>query len=218
MLFALSYDYVGDLSETVGADVAGARQRKRRCARRRRSRRCPRSSPPWPRSARPSCRRSSPHGSTGSTRPAAGRCSSSSPARCASACRRGSPRPRSRRIGDKDADEVELVWPTLTPPYADLFAWVEGRAERPASGDPAPFRPPMLSHAIEDSDFAALDPADFVGGVEMGRHPRAGGRRAGLPTAAGSRGCIRAPARTSRRAFPISPRRSISTARSTASS
>jgi DNA ligase 1 len=65
-------------------------------------------------------------------------------------------------IGDKDADAVELVWPTLTPPYADLFAWVEGRAERPASEDPAPFRPPMLSNAIADTDFAALDPAAFV--------------------------------------------------------
>jgi DNA ligase-1 len=64
-------------------------------------------------------------------------------------------------IGDKEADEVELVWPSLTPPYADLFAWVEGRAARPASGDPAPFRPPMLSNAIADSDFAGLDPSDF---------------------------------------------------------
>jgi DNA ligase 1 len=65
-------------------------------------------------------------------------------------------------IGDKDADAIELVWPTLTPPYADLFAWVEGRAERPASADPAPFRPPMLSNAIADTDFAALDPAAFA--------------------------------------------------------
>jgi DNA ligase-1 len=65
-------------------------------------------------------------------------------------------------IGDKDADAVELVWPTLTPPYADLFAWVEGRAERPASEDPAPFRPPLLSNAITDGDFATLDPAAFA--------------------------------------------------------
>jgi DNA ligase 1 len=65
-------------------------------------------------------------------------------------------------IGDKDADAVELVWPTLTPPYADLFAWVEGRAGRPASEDPAPFRPPMLSNAIAEDDFATLDPATFA--------------------------------------------------------
>jgi DNA ligase 1 len=65
-------------------------------------------------------------------------------------------------LGKREPDEVELVWPSLTPPYADLFAWVEGRAARPASGDPAPFRPPMLSHAIEAADFASLDPRDFV--------------------------------------------------------
>jgi DNA ligase 1 len=65
-------------------------------------------------------------------------------------------------LGAREPDEVELVWPSLTPPYADLFAWLEGRAARPASGDPVPFRPPMLSHAIEEADFASLDPADFV--------------------------------------------------------
>ncbi|WP_426421377.1 ATP-dependent DNA ligase [Bradyrhizobium genosp. A] len=65
-------------------------------------------------------------------------------------------------LGDKDPHEVELIWPGLTPPYLDLFAWLEGRAEKPVNRDPAPFRPVMLAHAIEDSDFAALDPADYV--------------------------------------------------------
>ncbi|MGZ3409417.1 MAG: cisplatin damage response ATP-dependent DNA ligase [Rhizomicrobium sp.] len=64
-------------------------------------------------------------------------------------------------LGEKEADEIELVWPGLTPPYLDLFAWVEGRADKPASSNPAPFRPVMLSHAIEETDFAALNPAEF---------------------------------------------------------
>ena len=64
-------------------------------------------------------------------------------------------------LGDKAPDEVELVWHGLAPPYAELFAWIEGRAEKPVSIDPAPFRPVMLSHAIEETDFAALDPAQF---------------------------------------------------------
>jgi len=64
-------------------------------------------------------------------------------------------------LGDKAPDEVELVWHGLAPPYAQLFAWIEGRAEKPVSVDPAPFRPVMLSHAIEETDFAALDPAHF---------------------------------------------------------
>src|SRR5262249_15378112 len=50
----------------------------------------------------------------------------------------------------------------LVPPYTGLFAWIEGRAEKPVSVDPAPFRPVMLSHAIDDKDFAALDPARFA--------------------------------------------------------
>ena len=62
-------------------------------------------------------------------------------------------------LGDKDSDEIELIWPGLAPPYLDLFAWLEGRAGKPATGDPVPFRPVMLSHAIEEADLAALDPA-----------------------------------------------------------
>jgi len=61
-------------------------------------------------------------------------------------------------LGDKQPDEVELVWHGLAPPYGALFAWIEGRAEKPISIDPAPFRPVMLSHAIEETDFPALDP------------------------------------------------------------
>jgi DNA ligase-1 len=77
------------------------------------------------------------------------------------AYRRGSP-DAVAALGNLDPDDIEIVWPNLKPPYGDLFAWVEGRAARPASGDPAPFRPPMLSHAIEEADFAALDPAAFL--------------------------------------------------------
>src|SRR6185312_5405956 len=65
-------------------------------------------------------------------------------------------------LGGKEADEVEILWPGLAPPYLDLFAWLEGRADKPASNDPAPFRPAMLAHAIEDRDLATLDPADFM--------------------------------------------------------
>ena len=65
-------------------------------------------------------------------------------------------------LGDKDPHEVELIWPGLTPPYLDLFAWLEGRADKPVNLDPAPFRPVMLAHAIEDTDFAGLNAADYI--------------------------------------------------------
>jgi len=65
-------------------------------------------------------------------------------------------------LGNKDAHDIELMWPGLTPPYLELFAWLEGRAEKPVNLDPAPFRPVMLAHAIESTDFADLDAADFI--------------------------------------------------------
>jgi DNA ligase-1 len=65
-------------------------------------------------------------------------------------------------LGATDAQDIELLWPGLAPPYTALFAWLEGRAEKPTSSDPAPFRPPMLAHALDQPDLAALDPAEFM--------------------------------------------------------
>ncbi len=65
-------------------------------------------------------------------------------------------------LGDKDAHDIELLWPGLAPPYRCLFAWLEGKGEKPVSADPAPFRPPMLAHALDDADLAGLDAADFM--------------------------------------------------------
>jgi len=65
-------------------------------------------------------------------------------------------------LADKDAEEIELLWPGLMPPYRELFAWLEGKGEKPVSSDPAPFRPPMLAHALDDADLARLEASDFM--------------------------------------------------------
>ena len=65
-------------------------------------------------------------------------------------------------LGDKDPHEIELIWPGLIPPYLDLFAWLEGRSEKPVNLDPAPFRPVMLAHALEEGDFEGLNAADYI--------------------------------------------------------
>ncbi|MCG6205311.1 ATP-dependent DNA ligase [Rhodopseudomonas sp. HC1] len=65
-------------------------------------------------------------------------------------------------LGDKDPHDVELIWPGLAPPYLELFAWLEDRGPQPVNRDPAPFRPVMLAHAVEDTDFAAMNPADYI--------------------------------------------------------
>ena len=55
------------------------------------------------------------------------------------------------------ADAIEEVWHGLAPPYEGLFAWVEGRGARPDPAGAPVFRPPMLAQPLEPPDLAALD-------------------------------------------------------------
>lgn len=67
------------------------------------------------------------------------------------------------RLGPLEPNEIELVWHGLAPPYLDLFAWAEGTGPKPDTVNPAPFHPPMLSHPLEDVGNwrEALNPEDF---------------------------------------------------------
>ena len=66
-------------------------------------------------------------------------------------------------LGPVATAEVEEVWHALRPPYDDLFAWLEGRSERPTSDAPGRFRPVMLAQALDEAvDFGKLDPADYA--------------------------------------------------------
>jgi DNA ligase-1 len=61
--------------------------------------------------------------------------------------------------GDRvSADAIEEVWHALAPPYLSLFAWLEG-GERPDPAGAPVFRPPMLAHPLEAADLAVLEPA-----------------------------------------------------------
>ena len=58
--------------------------------------------------------------------------------------------------------DIEEVWHAQEPPYAELFAWLEGRGERPNPDAPGRFRPVMLAQAVDEvADFKKLDPADY---------------------------------------------------------
>jgi DNA ligase 1 len=63
--------------------------------------------------------------------------------------------------GRIEADDIEEVWHGLVPPYAPLFAWLEGRADRPDPAGAPVFRPPMLAQPLEAGDLETLDPADW---------------------------------------------------------
>ncbi len=59
--------------------------------------------------------------------------------------------------------EIEELWHAVEPPYADLFAWLEGRSDKPDADHPGRFRPVMLAQAIDEAtDFPKLDPADYA--------------------------------------------------------
>jgi DNA ligase-1 len=65
-------------------------------------------------------------------------------------------------LGPHSVTDVELVWPGLEPPYQKLFPWLEGEGEAPQSDNPVVFRPAMLAHAIEEADFGKLDAGAFA--------------------------------------------------------
>ncbi|WP_428374409.1 cisplatin damage response ATP-dependent DNA ligase [Lichenicoccus sp.] len=80
------------------------------------------------------------------------------------------------------ADDIEEVWHGLSPPYTGLFAWLEGRGERPDPAGAPVFRPPMLAHPLEVQDLAALDYPGFAAewkwdGIRVQLVATPGGRR-----------------------------------------
>ncbi len=65
-------------------------------------------------------------------------------------------------FGDADVAEIEELWHGLSPPYTDLFAWLEGHAEKPAQAGLARFRPVMLATALDETALSELAPSDFI--------------------------------------------------------
>ena len=59
-------------------------------------------------------------------------------------------------------ERIEEVWHGLEPPYQALFAWLEGNAPAPRTGDLPTFCPLMLAQPLDDADLAALDPRDYL--------------------------------------------------------
>ncbi len=65
-------------------------------------------------------------------------------------------------LGGVEIDQIEEVWHSQHAPYEDLFAWLEKRSEKPTANAPGRFRPVMLAQAIEKADFTRLAPGDFA--------------------------------------------------------
>lgn len=67
------------------------------------------------------------------------------------------------KMKNVDVGVIEELWHGITPPYKDLFAWIDGAAEMPDISDVLTYSPVMLSHPIdEDKDLAGLSPNTHV--------------------------------------------------------
>ncbi|RJE80925.1 cisplatin damage response ATP-dependent DNA ligase [Paracoccus sp. JM45] len=64
-------------------------------------------------------------------------------------------------MGDPQVKDLEEIWHGLTPPYQPLFDWIAG-GTRPEHAAKAPFRPVMLSTPVDLDQLRALDPADHI--------------------------------------------------------
>ena len=67
------------------------------------------------------------------------------------------------QMSGRELQDIEEVWNGLHVPYTNLFDWLEGRTERPDIDHTARFHPLMLSNPIdEEKDLKTLDPKDWV--------------------------------------------------------
>ena len=63
--------------------------------------------------------------------------------------------------GELEPDAIGEIWHGLAPPYTDLFAWLAG-GPKPQPRAAAPFRPVMLAMPADAETLASLDPADYL--------------------------------------------------------
>jgi DNA ligase 1 len=64
--------------------------------------------------------------------------------------------------GGVEVDRIEEVWHGLAPPYPPLFDWLEGRSPAPETDDLPTFSPLMLAQPLEDDDIPGLDPREYL--------------------------------------------------------
>jgi DNA ligase-1 len=58
-------------------------------------------------------------------------------------------------------EEIEALWHGLTAPYEELFAWLEKRGARPEIGGRPTFHPLMLAQPLDEGEIDALDAAQY---------------------------------------------------------
>lgn len=67
------------------------------------------------------------------------------------------------KYSGQDIAEIEKIWHGLQIPYSSLFAWLDGLEDKPVIDHTETFHPMMLAHPIDEKkDFETLKPTDYV--------------------------------------------------------
>ncbi|MAN10883.1 MAG: ATP-dependent DNA ligase [Sphingobium sp.] len=64
-------------------------------------------------------------------------------------------------MGEPEVADIEEIWHGLKPPYRPLFDWIAGGA-RPEHAARAPFRPVMLSTPVDLDQLRGFDPDEYM--------------------------------------------------------
>ncbi|MEW9798543.1 cisplatin damage response ATP-dependent DNA ligase [Alteromonas sp. CYL-A6] len=63
--------------------------------------------------------------------------------------------------GNKDINDIEMLWHGVSPPYTELLAWLENKGPKPDISGRVTFHPVMLSHPLDDETLDTLIPDDW---------------------------------------------------------
>ena len=66
------------------------------------------------------------------------------------------------KFGEKKLDDIEKIWHGIDPPYENLFKWLCDSGPIPEIDLKNTFNPMMLANPLEDKDFKNLNCNDFV--------------------------------------------------------
>ncbi len=58
--------------------------------------------------------------------------------------------------------EIEELWHGLAPPYGELLAWLDGKAPKPVNAALGPFRPVMLATPLVEREKEVLEPSAYA--------------------------------------------------------
>lgn len=64
--------------------------------------------------------------------------------------------------GSVDINEIEMLWHGLTPPYTELLTWLEGTSDKPDVSDKLVFHPVMLAHPINDNELTKINAEEWI--------------------------------------------------------